>query len=125
MNATPLVIDVKEHDQWVELTMKGPVDSLTSETFDRRLEPLGQQVDVQVLVDGRGLTYINSRGIGGLMALHKRALIHGGCLAIYGLNSRITKTLELLGLGHRLHLFTDRDTALDFLRKERGTPSAE
>ncbi|GEM_PF-1031059 len=118
MKETPLSIQMEKHDHLTEVVVAGSVDSQTCETFGRRLKPLEHRPDLHVLLDGRGLTYINSRGIGCLIALQKQLMIHGGRLALYGLSERIVTTLDLLGIEKRLHHFPDREAAVAYLNQD-------
>ncbi len=94
------------------LSLVGPVDSATFDDLKAALHPLNRGEASRCLVDCTRLTYINSKGIGLLANLHRQSMIQMGYVAFCGLTPRIMKTMELLGLGKRLHIFENRETAL-------------
>ncbi len=94
------------------VTLDGPVDSATFDQYKQTLDPICKAPGAKVVLDCRKLTYINSKGIGLLASYHRNSLIHFGCIHLCGLNNKIVKTMDLLGLGKRLKMFETREEAL-------------
>lgn len=93
--------------------LAGPVDSATFDTYKEALDPLCRaEPSPQLVIDCRELSYINSKGIGLLASLHRMVMIQMGSIALFGLSSRILKTLELLGLGKRLRIYKTQEEAM-------------
>lgn len=111
-------------EEWVDdiamVHVTGPVDSETFGEFKEALEPLYLSDCPKIIVDCRRLSYINSKGIGLLALAHRRTLMHGGQLALFGLNPVIRQTLDLLGLATRLHLFDDQKSAVHSVASLNG-----
>jgi anti-sigma B factor antagonist len=101
----------------VIVALDGPVDSANSTAFRRALQgPCGTK-GARVLIDCTNLTYMNSKGFGALTQHHRAMLATMGTLAICGLNRKLVKTMDLLGLGQMLRLFATREEALAMLKR--------
>ena len=113
-------------EEWIDdiamVRVTGPVDSETFGEFKEALEPLYLSERPKIILDCERLTYINSKGIGLLAVAHRRTLMHGGQLALFGLNPVIRQTLDLLGLATRLHLFDDQESAVHSFASLNGAP---
>ncbi len=118
MDANTFKFKVVKHGPIRECRVYGPVDSLTCNDFQRAMDKLGHHHGERILLDGQGLDYINSKGIGCVAALHKRTLLNNGHLALCGISDRILKTLELLGLQDRLHIFHNPEEARAYLKQD-------
>ncbi len=93
--------------------LAGPVDSATFDTYKEALDQLCRaETSPRLVIDCRDLSYINSKGIGLLASLHRMVMIQMGKIALFGLSSRIRKTLELLGLGKRLRIYETQEEAV-------------
>lgn len=124
MDANTFKITVTRNGPIRECRVNGPVDSLTCADFQRAVDKLGHHRGERILFDGQGLDYINSKGIGCLAGLHKRTMLNNGQLALCDLSTRIIKTLDLLGLQDRLHIFHDLTAARAYLKQDTP-PSPE
>lgn len=90
----------------------GPLDSMTHETFKDFLEPLVTLPRARVVLDCAKLTYINSKGLALLGRFQRLSMQNLAFLGIAGMNARITKTIELLGLSRIVRLFPTLDEAM-------------
>jgi len=119
MARAELDIYTNEVDGIIVVKLVGPVDSATFDKYKQELDRLCHVAPCpRIAIDCSELTYINSKGIGLLASLHRQVMIQMGNIALFGLSSRILKTLELLGLGKRLRLFDVREEALASFRPE-------
>ena len=98
------------------VTLQGPVDSATLDGFKAKLDPVCAQPGAQVVLDCRGLTYLNSRSIGLLMKYHRGLQVSRGRLVLCGLNQKLVRTLDLLQIGKALALYPTREEALAAMR---------
>lgn len=94
------------------VTLSGPIDSATFDEFKAAMHPLTRGEIPLVVLDCSQLSYINSKGIGLFASFHRQTMLQLGYAAFCGLSSRIRKTMELLGLGKRLHVFETREEAI-------------
>lgn len=93
--------------------LAGPVDSATFDTYKEAMDQFCRAEKApRLVIDCCELSYINSKGIGLLASLHRMVMIQMGNIALFGLSSRILKTLELLGLGKRLRIYETQEEAL-------------
>ena len=89
-----------ENREGIQLVhVSGPLDSMTHEQFKRLLDPMISQPNVHIVLDCENLSYVNSKGLA-LLGRYQRVTTQNlSFLAIAALNRRITKTIELLGMG--------------------------
>ena len=94
------------------LHLKGPLDSLTHDQFKEYLDPVAGEPHARIVLNCKGLSYINSRGIT-LLAHYQRTL--SASLAFFGIantNARILKAIELLGVAKLIRIYPTVDEAL-------------
>ena len=116
MISAQLNIQVEQDGKVTVIALKGPVDSATLPQFRETVEPLSRPVGNKLVVDATHLSYINSRGIALLAAMHRALMTQMGNLVFCGINTRIAKTLDLLGLTKQFRLFETREEALAFFK---------
>ena len=107
-----LEVKVEQTDALFIVTLKGPVDSATKDVFKDNLDPVFRQKGVIVLFDCEGLTYMNSRALGLLSSYRRRCYVNGGRLALSKLNTKIVRTMDLLGLGKLLKRYDTNEEAI-------------
>ena len=124
MSQAELNVYTEDVDGVTVVTLAGPVDSATFDQYKSELDRLCRtETAPRLAIDCRQLSYINSKGIGLLASLHRQVMIQMGNIALFGLSSRIMKTLELLGLGKRLRIYDSREEALaSFQPRDKGAP---
>lgn len=94
----------------------GPADSENIENWRHLWERLAQTNGALILMDCTELTYLNSRAIGLLLKYYRQIAFNRGRLAMYGVNTKLVRTLDLLHIGKELPLYESRDAALSVLR---------
>ena len=94
------------------LTVRGAIDSSTVDSLKKAIRDLKLKRNGRLIVDCTGLTYINSSGIAVLMYWCKQQAHGGGRFALVGLQTKIVKAFELLGLGQHLPQYHTREDAL-------------
>lgn len=90
----------------------GPLDSATHDGFKTFLEPLVNQKGVKIVLDCTDLTYVNSKGLALIGRCQRLILQNLSFMAVAGLNKRIRKTIDLLGLGKIVKLYDSVDEAM-------------
>jgi anti-sigma B factor antagonist len=112
MTGASLTTETEDRDGVKLIHLTGPLDSMTHDQFKALVDPLANQARVRVVLDCRNLSYVNSRGIT-LLARYQRGISANlGFFGIAGLNPRILKAIELLGMSKLVRLYPDVDTAL-------------
>jgi stage II sporulation protein AA (anti-sigma F factor antagonist) len=111
-----LEVKIEQKDDIVQVTLSGPVDSATKDVFKDNLDPIFKNKGVKVVFDCENLTYMNSRALGLLSSYRRRCYVNGGRLALCNLNTKIVRTMDLLGLGKLLKRYDSLDEAYEAMR---------
>lgn len=95
------------------LRLEGYVDAHTFTEFEEELTRLtDREKQYNLLLDLEKLTYINSTGLGLLMATFRQVRQHGGDLVIAKMSDKITNIFNLLGFSRLIHTFPSEQEAL-------------
>jgi anti-sigma B factor antagonist len=93
------------------LILKGEVDASNSVMLDEAIQKLIQDGSKSILVDGQGLEYISSAGLGVFMSyledFHEREID----LKIYSLTPRVYEVFKILGLDQLIPILPDKTAA--------------
>ncbi len=116
MSKPLLEVEIQSEGNVSIAVIRGPVDSATIDLFKDSLDPICLPQGARVLLDCKGLTYLNSRAIGLLMKYHRSLMVTRGRLALCGLNEKLVRTLDLLQLGKSLVSYPTREEALVALK---------
>lgn len=82
----------------VVVTVRGDLDAASAPRLRDALQNLGQEDDVDVIVDLEGLTFIDSSGVYVLIQALKRMFTEGRQLTLRGADSRAHKVLDVCRL---------------------------
>jgi anti-sigma B factor antagonist len=121
----PIRITERRHDDVLVLDLAG---RLVAEEGDRpfaeRVETLLRAGSNKVLVNLRDVSYIDSAGVGMLVAKFVTARRQGGCLKLMHLNDRTGRVLEIARLLTVFEVFDSEPEALASFRPapDRTTP---
>ena len=94
------------------LRLEGYVDAHTFTDFEEELTKLVEGGHYNLLLDLEKLTYINSTGLGLLMATFRQVRQHGGDLVIAKMSDKITNIFNLLGFSRLIHTYPSEQEAL-------------
>jgi len=99
------------------LSLKGEVDVANAhQVRDAALKLVSEGVRLLV-VDLSGIEYMDSAGLGVLVAIHKRLREQGGSLAVAGPQPRVGRLFEITGLSQ---VFAVREDAAAALKEVGG-----
>ena len=115
-----LNLSVENRNDVAVVTVDGPVDSATFAQFKETLDPLVKRRGATVLLDCSNMSYVNSTTLGLLLAYHRSALVNMGRFALCGVNAKVVRTMELLGVGKRLRTYDSREEAVSDLSNSKG-----
>lgn len=93
-------VHVRAEARGTVVTVSGELDVATSRDLDRELAQL-QDVSL-VVIDLRGLSFVDSTGLGVLVRAHQRAEELGHRLALVRGNGQVNRLLSLTGLDSQL-----------------------
>jgi len=94
------------------LQLEGFVDAHTAADFERAIQEEVDAAQVKLIVDGAGLTYISSAGLGVFMGFIEEVRDRGGDIKICSLIPKVRQVFELLGFHKVYEILDDRDAAL-------------
>ena len=90
----------------------GALDSLVFEQFKEMMDPMVNHAHVRIVLDCEKLTYVNSTGLALLGRYQRISSQNLAFLGIAGLNKRLVKTIDVLGLGKLVKLYPTVEEAL-------------
>jgi anti-anti-sigma factor len=97
------------------MTVKGRMDAVTAQDFDRAFDALIQEKAVRIVLHFGGLEYISSAGLRSVLAAGKKAKSAQGSLVLCGLNGMVREVFEISGFATMLPLFDTEEAALKSL----------
>ncbi|WP_339874512.1 STAS domain-containing protein [uncultured Algoriphagus sp.] len=101
----------QEHGHHI-LLLRGEVDASNSVILDEAITNLVAQGSSSILVDGAGLEYISSAGLGVFMSYLEDFQEKGIDLKIFSLSDRVFEVFRILGLDQLIPIYPDKITAL-------------
>jgi anti-sigma B factor antagonist len=101
-----LELEVAEQAGWQVLCVRGEVDVTTTPRVRARLVAMLSDGDPQLIVDLEGVRFLDSSGLGALVAALKLARSRGGDLRLVCEHQRsVRKVLQVTGLDRVLERF--------------------
>jgi len=94
------------------LRLEGYVDAHTFTEFEEELTKLVEGGHYNLLLDLEKLTYINSTGLGLLMATFRQVRQHNGDLVIAKMSDKITNIFNLLGFSRLISTYATEPEAM-------------
>lgn len=93
------------------LILSGEVDASNSVLLDEAIQNLINGGSKSIMVDGQGLEYISSAGLGVFMSYLEDFQEHGIILKIYSLTPRVYEVFKILGLDQLIPILPDKNAA--------------
>jgi anti-sigma B factor antagonist len=111
MTLLDLSLDKRTHGTWAVIDVGGELDLYTAPSFrESVLEAAGDNDPPKVIVDFHGLGFIDSSGLGAIVACLKNLRERGGDLALAAPEgSGLRRLLDLTGLDRVLTLYASTD----------------
>ncbi len=113
-----LVVQVDERDGWAVASVHGDIDMTTAPRLREQVVRVVSDGQPHVVLDLEDVDFIDSTGLGVLVALLKRTRGQGGDLRLVSTRSSLRKLLELTALDRALPMADTVDAAI------RGEPAA-
>lgn len=95
------------------LKLIGEVDASNSVDLDAAIQSVVQQDTKSILIDGTGLEYISSAGLGVFMSYLEEFGEKGIVLVIFGLSERVQQVFHILGLDQLITIKPNKEEALE------------
>lgn len=107
-----LIIETQQEDGYDILLLKGEVDASNSVMLDEAITKMVDQGSNIILVDGSGLEYISSAGLGVFMSYLEDFEEKGIDLKIFSLSERVFEVFKILGLDKLIRIYPDKNSAI-------------
>src|SRR5690606_19800373 len=105
-----------DNDYYV-IKINGDVDASSSIFLDEAIAEAVQQGHKRIIVDGQGLNYISSAGLGLFMSRIQDFETNNIMMVIFGLKERVRRVLQVLGLNQLLKIVETRRQAKDCINE--------
>ena len=96
------------------LKLTGELDAGNAVQVDAELIYIIKTLPKQIWIDGQGLNYISSAGLGVFLSHLPTIKGHNINLVFFGLNAKIRNIFTILGLDELLQIVPDQETAARF-----------
>jgi anti-anti-sigma factor len=87
----------------------GILDSIKAEQLRQEISELVKTKPTIILIDLQDITFINSAGLGGLVAVFKTVRATGGKLFLCSINEQLKQVLELSKTNKIFRVFANQD----------------
>lgn len=108
-----LKIESQQENGHSILKLHGEVDASNSVILDEAITRLVSDGSTSILVDGTGLEYISSAGLGVFMSYLEDFQEKEIDFKIYSLSERVFEVFKILGLDQLMKIYPDQKTALN------------
>ncbi|MCF6227571.1 MAG: anti-sigma factor antagonist [Planctomycetes bacterium] len=106
------------------VVVEGAIDATTVISFESQLKQLQQDGYTNFVLDMQGIKYVNSTGLGSLVATADNLEKVGGGLALIRVHPKVKVVFDMLGLNSFFRIFTNEGEAVDFLSTSIGDAAA-
>jgi anti-sigma B factor antagonist len=97
------------------LKLIGEVDASNSVDLDGAIQSAVQEDTKSMLIDGTGLEYISSAGLGVFMSYLEEFGEKGIVLVIFGLSEKVQQVFHILGLDQLIIIKPNKEEALEVI----------
>ncbi|WP_296698720.1 STAS domain-containing protein [Algoriphagus sp.] len=108
-----LTIEIQKEDVHDLLIIKGEIDASNSVMLDQKMLDLKNAGSKSILVDGSGLEYISSAGLGVFMSYLEDFQEEEIDLKIFSLSPRVFEVFKILGLDQLMSIYDSKQAALE------------
>ena len=112
MTAASLKIETEDRNGIQVLHVSGPLDSITHDDFQRQVDALMIKTPFRLVMDCESITYVNSRGLALLAHYQRSSAKTLSFFGLAGLNPRIGKAIEMLGMTKLIKVYPTLEEAL-------------
>ena len=102
------------------LTVQGSIHAGDNDAFASALDGLRAEGRLRLVLDARGIDYVNSRAVGTLVGFQRDARLSGGKLVLVSPGSTVKKLLHAVGLLSLVPTYDTLDEALQACAPDEG-----
>ncbi|MFC4322035.1 STAS domain-containing protein [Litchfieldia salsa] len=93
-----ILIDVRDLNDSKYVTIRGEIDVYTAPELKEQLLPISEMEKVNMIVDLRGVSYLDSTGLGVFIGIFKNVQKNHGEFKLVGLSERLERLFSITGL---------------------------
>jgi len=108
-----LRVKVKEVDSFPVVELKGEIDLSTSPAFKEKLYEIVESGKKDLVIDLNGLDFMDSTGLGVLVAVLKKTSLQGGTVRLVCNKRKIVKVFAITGLDKVFSIYDNLRQCLD------------
>ncbi|MBN3584039.1 STAS domain-containing protein [Algoriphagus aestuarii] len=108
-----LTIETLKEENYDLLIIKGEIDASNSVLLDEKMQEMKNTGSKLILVDGNGLEYISSAGLGVFMSYLEDFQEEEIALKIFALSPRVFEVFKILGLDQLINIYETKEAALE------------
>ncbi len=102
----------------IKIEMPEEIDLVNSQEIKKNVyEESIEKGYKKVILDFSKTKYIDSTGLGIIVAIHKQVLMNAGALALINFDSNIRNLLKMTSLDRIFNIFESEEEAIEFLNK--------
>jgi anti-sigma B factor antagonist len=105
-------MESKQVDDVVVVCPRGFINAHTVRQFEQELNSALEAGHCKIVINGSGLAYIASAGLGVIMGLIEEVRSRGGDIRLADLNETVMNIFEVLGFNHLCKVFDQEQDAL-------------
>ena len=106
------------------VVVEGAIDATTVISFESQLKQLQEDGYTNFVLDMQGIKYVNSTGLGSLVATADNLEKVGGGLALIRVHPKVKVVFDMLGSNSFFRIFTNEEEAVNFLASSKGGDAA-
>ena len=123
--ANPFTVERSQSGDLTILSLEGFLDAHTAPEFEATVEKALEEGHVRLIVDGSGLTYISSAGLGVFMGFIEEIREEGGDIKVCGLSPKVHEVFALLGFEELFDIVGTQDEAVERFQTAPAGKSVE
>ena len=108
-----LTVDRRQVGDVVVITPQGFINAHTVREFEQALGRALEEGHEKILINGSGLAYIASAGLGAIMGLIEEVRAKGGDIRLAELNDTVRNIFEVLGFNHLCKVLSSEREGLE------------
>ncbi|AYC30358.1 STAS domain-containing protein [Paenisporosarcina cavernae] len=99
-------IEVKifQENENAEVRIAGEIDAFTAPILREKLAEVDVNENLQATLNFEEVNYMDSTGLGVIVAFFKNVNAHGGKVTLTGLSSRLKRLFDITGLGEIMNI---------------------
>jgi len=110
-------IQIRQADKVTLMNVSGRLTSFEGQAFRDAIQRLLRQGDNNIILNLKGLDYLDSSGIGELVRNYVAVVKKGGAMKVVGLAPKVEEILKVTQLYQVFPEFPDEESALESFRK--------